>query len=150
MGGVLLGPVLRNNHWGCVARTISPGLGGAFGEVSRALSRDNSVIAGNSLPRPTSRFLVRGSAVTLLRSEEKMRREASHGLAYSCTSTHVCPVGTGDHTIFALMRAGYVNNGEGQLKLFGHSLGLLVPSSPSSLSVFPWRIYRIHFSLGSC
>ena len=44
-----------------------------------------------------------------------MRRVASHGFSYFCTSTHTCPVGTGEQAVFGIIRAEYMNNGELQV-----------------------------------
>ena len=63
MGRVLLGPVLRINHWGYVAGPIFPGLRGNFEEASFALSRDSNVVVENFLLYPASRFRVRDRAV---------------------------------------------------------------------------------------
>ena len=142
MGRVLLGPVLRINHWGYVAGPIFPGLGGTFYEASYVLSCNNNVLFETSLLHlPFVLAWEIAQLVVLLVRNEKTGEAPFCRTLWPCTSTHARTAGTGDQTYVGLMRAKYMETiqmviyGRVRLIVVGHSVGLLVVQLPK----FPLR-----------
>ena len=109
MGRVLLGPVLRINHWGYVTGPIFPGLGGALNEASYVLSCNNNVLFETFLshPFPVLAWEIVQLFVLLVRNEKTGEAPFCRTL-WPCTSTHARTAGTGDQTYVGLTRANYM------------------------------------------